>query len=357
MARRDVQVRMLLSLGIMALCVADSALAAESIRTSLEEWALRLVPAMLPFLAAVPALTCQEACDLLAVPLAPVMRFIGCPGEWGAAYISGLLSGSPGGAVAAARSAAQRMDDRGAFLRLSIAASGASPAFLGGVAGAYLGGASGWALFAAQGLGAIMTARLMRPLQGEHVNAVQAAQSDRESVLMSAARTLVMIGLYMALFSLPTAWVRRLFGERAAGICMMLLELSGGCRAAAGIECASALKGMVMAAVCCFGGASVCAQCLSVLRPLGVGTAEYIYWKMVHAALSALFTLPLLLLLRSAAWPSPGVRGCVAVLCVTVILLFLALMAARKRRCSASNAGENERKVSPNAELWIADRQ
>lgn len=335
MARRETLTRMLVALGVTVLCAADMTLAASSIRASLEAWALYVVPAMLPFLFAVPALTCAEAAALLSGALAPVMRWIGCPGEWGAAYLTGILSGSPGGALASARSAAQTSGDRGALLRLSIAASGASPAFLGGVAGALLGGASGWALIASQGLGALVTARLMRPLRGERVMEAERQESRGESALLFAARTLVMIGICMALFALPAAWCRRLFGEKAESVCLMLLELSGGCRAVAGLDVPMPLKSMLMSAVCAFGGASVCAQCLGALRPMGIGAAEYVCWKMVHAALSALFMRAMTLLLGNAVWPGPGMDGCLALLCVTVMALFAALLRRRFRRQNA----------------------
>lgn len=291
MNRRRAILKMLAALGVIALAAADPVLSRAAIVRALKSWAQSVVPALLPFLLAVPALTCPEACALLSGITRPVMRLIGCPNALGAAWLSGLLSGSPAGALAAARASENADCDEGALLRASIAASGASPAFLVGVAGTALGGA-GWALAAAQALGGLLTALLMRPLRGRTL-AKHSAENGGGSAVMGAAKALIMIAAYMALFSLPAAWGARLFGERMRGVLLMLLELTGGCEAAGALPVGAALRAAVMSAVCCLGGASVYAQCLGILRPLGVSGARYIYWKLVHAAFSALITLGL----------------------------------------------------------------
>ena len=291
MSRRRAILKMLGALGVIALAAADPALSKAAMTRALSSWAQSVVPALLPFLLAVPALTCPEACALLSGATRPVMRLIGCPDALGAAWLSGLLSGSPAGALAAARASENADCDEGALLRASIAASGASPAFLVGVAGTALGG-GGWALAAAQALGGLMTALLMRPLRGSALEK-HGVESSGGSAVMGAAKALIMIAACMALFSLPAAWGARLFGEGARGVLLMLLELTGGCEAAGALPVDAALRAAIMSAVCCLGGASVCAQCLGILRPLGVNSARYIYWKLIHAALSALITLGL----------------------------------------------------------------
>ena len=142
MNKRRTILKMLAALGLIALAAADPALSRAAIARALKSWAQSVVPALLPFLLAVPALTCPEACALLSGVTRPVMRLIGCPDALGAAWLSGLLSGSPAGALAAARASENTVCDEGALLRASIAASGASPAFLVGVAGPALGGAA-----------------------------------------------------------------------------------------------------------------------------------------------------------------------------------------------------------------------
>ena len=272
MNKRRTILKMLAALGLIALAAADPALSRAAIARALRSWAQSVVPALLPFLLAVPALTCPEACALLSGVTRPVMRLIGCPDALGAAWLSGLLSGSPAGALAAARASENTICDEGALLRASIAASGASPAFLVGVAGPALGGA-GWALAAAQALGGFATALLMRPLRGPMLEK-PSAESGGGSAVMGAARALIMIAACMALFSLPAAWGARFFGEGARGVLLMLLELTGGCAAAGALPAGAALRTAIMSAVCCLGGASVCAQCLSILRPLGVNGAR-----------------------------------------------------------------------------------
>ena len=325
--------RMLLALGLIALSAADPALSKAAIGGALERWAHSVVPALLPFLIAVPALTCPEACALLSGATRPLMRLIGCPDALGAAWLSGLLSGSPAGALAAARASESVDCDEGALLRAAVAASGASPAFLVGVAGEALGGA-GWRLALAQALGGLMTALLMRPLRGRTL-ATRGAQSGGGSAVMGTARALIMIAACMALFSLPAAWGARLFGENARGVLLMLLELTGGCESVSHLPAGGALKSALMSAVCCLGGASVCAQCLGILCPTGVSGARYVYWKLVHAALSALVMLALTALPERALSLRLDASAFVAALGALTAVLGVASAAKRRTRSAA----------------------
>ncbi|MCI5547713.1 MAG: hypothetical protein PUD68_01600 [Clostridiales bacterium] len=334
MNKRRTILKMLAALGLIALAAADPALSRAAIARALKSWAQSVVPALLPFLLAVPALTCPEACALLSGVTRPVMRLIGCPDALGAAWLSGLLSGSPAGALAAARASENTICDEGALLRASIAASGASPAFLVGVAGPALGGA-GWALAAAQALGGFATALLMRPLRGPMLEK-PSAESGGGSAVMGAARALIMIAACMALFSLPAAWGARFFGEGARGVLLMLLELTGGCAAAGALPAGAALRTAIMSAVCCLGGASVCAQCLGILRPLGVNGARYIYWKLVHAALSALIALGLTALPERALNMRLDASVFVAALGALTAALGAACAARRRMRNAAA---------------------
>lgn len=333
MSKRHAILKMLGALGVIALAAADPALSKAAITRALSSWAQSVVPALLPFLLAVPALTCPEACALLSGATRPVMRLIGCPDALGAAWLSGLLSGSPAGALAAARASENADCGEWALLRASIAASGASPAFLVGVAGTTLGGA-GWALAAAQALGGLATALFMRPLRGRTL-AKRGAESGGGSAVTGAAKALIMIAACMALFSLPAAWGARLFGERVRGVLLMLLELTGGCEAAGALPVSAALRAAVMSAVCCLGGASVCAQCLGILRPLGVSGARYIYWKLVHAAFSALITLGLTALTDGAF--SVRLDGSVFIAALGALTVVVGIVCAlRRRRMSAA---------------------
>ena len=334
MNKRRTILKMLAALGLIALAAADPALSRAAIARALKSWAQSVVPALLPFLLAVPALTCPEACALLSGVTRPVMRLIGCPDALGAAWLSGLLSGSPAGALAAARASENTVCDEGALLRASIAASGASPAFLVGVAGPALGGA-GWALAAAQALGGFATALLMRPLRGPMLEK-PSAESGGGSAVMGAARALIMIAACMALFSLPAAWGARFFGEGARGVLLMLLELTGGCAAAGALPAGAALRTAIMSAVCCLGGASVCEQCLGILRPLGVNGARYIYWKLVHAALSALIALGLTALPERALNMRLDASVFVAALGALTAALGAACAARRRMRNAAA---------------------
>ena len=175
----------------------------------------------------------------------------------------------------------------------------------------------------------------MRPLRGPMLDK-PSAESGGGSAVMGAARALIMIAACMALFSLPAAWGARFFGEGARGVLLMLLELTGGCAAAGALPAGAALRTAIMSAVCCLGGASVCAQCLGILRPLGVNGARYIYWKLVHAALSALIALGLTALPERALNMRLDASVFVAALGALTAALGAACAARRRRRNAAA---------------------
>ncbi len=321
-------IRPLGALAFLALVCLDPANAAASARAALTTWAERVAPALLPFLIAVPALTCVESRALLGRAAGGVMRALKCPAVFAPAWITGLLSGSPAGAAALAGCA--EGGGSGALLRCAVASSGASPAFLLGAVGASLLQCprAGWTLVGAQALSGFATGLLMRPLpDGARREAHAAAAYHREPVMLAAMRSLLVVGGWMALFSVLAGQLARLLGAAWEVPLRMLLELSGGCEAASSLELLFPEKMALLAAVACVGGASVCAQSLSFLRPLGVKPGAYLFWKLVQSGFCALCAL-----LMTAGLPPVAVPADAPAAALCVLLILLAAFAMKRRR-------------------------
>lgn|GEM_PF-2513950 len=327
-------IRPLGALAFIALVCCDPAKAASSARGALSKWATQVVPALLPFLAAIPALTCEESRAFFERAAGGLVRFMKCPAGFAPAWLTGLLSGSPAGAAALSAGVSDCGD--GALLRGAVLCSGASPAFLLSAVGSGMLGRpqAGWILIGAQCCAALATGLLMRPLP----DSARRAQAERPRnapvpAMLGAARSLLMIGGYMALFSVAAGQLAAWLGPALEKPLLMLLELNGGCEAAASIRTAFPEKLALLAAVSCVGGASVCAQSLSFLRPMGVRPAAYLFWKLVHAGFSALFALLMAAWLPTLELRAVPVDALPAILCVT--LLAVAADVLGKRRAAA----------------------
>ena len=278
---------------ILLLCL-NPAQTADAAFSALQKWATRVVPSLFPFFAAIPALTCSEARAFFCRFMKRFMAFMKCPGEMAPALMTGVLSGSPAGALATACAAREVMCGETALLRCGILSSGASPAFLLGTvaAGMLADPGAGWLLIGAQNLGALTAGLLMRFLpEGEKKRVTASGEREASPVMLGAARNLIMIGGYMMLFSVLARQLSLLAGTAAEKPLLMLFELAGGCESAASLDLPRAQRAALLSAVSCMGGLSVCAQSLAFLRPLGVSGGRYVFWKLVQSGFAALYAV------------------------------------------------------------------
>lgn len=333
-------IRPLAAVALIILVALDPEGSAAAARASLAMWAGQVAPSLLPFLIALPALTCREGQALFGRALGGVTRLARCPASLSPALFTGFLSGSPAGAAALAACAGDC--GSGALLRCAVMASGASPAFLLSAAGAGLLNSpqAGWQLIGAQLLASLTIGLLMRPLP-DRPRAASAAPAPAVGPAMpGAARALLMIGGYMAFFGVIAARLTALLGPAFEKPLKMILELGGGCAAAAGMPLLWPEKLALVAAVASLGGASVCAQSLSYLKPLGVRPGAYVFWKLVEAGVCALYAL-----LAAAYWPPIHLSAApadlpAALLCVALMALGLAAAVDRARRRAVSASRE-----------------
>lgn len=267
----------------------DESLSAAS--ESLVAWALSVVPSLLPFLIAAPALTSPEVCSLLARLSGPFLEAMRLPKNSTGALLIGLLSGSPAGACALSAVPADPSDPPGAYLRAALMASGASPAFLlTGIAVTMLEAPeTGWLLLRSQLLSILPVCLLFRSLGSKSPAPAPAAHKTHGAVL-SAMLTLMTIGGYMAFFAVLARLLTHFTDSSLEAPLLAVFELAGGCRALCSLSYEITFLLPLISAAACFGGISVFLQCMSFLAPLNIRPAEYAAGKLVQSAFAAVFT-------------------------------------------------------------------
>lgn len=122
--------------------------------------------------------------------------------------------------------------------------------------------------------------------------AVPAGKRSLEDILMATCDTMVMIGGYMMLFSILSAWVRRIPGmaEGIQALITGLAEITTGvhqiCISFPGKR---ALLPSILAIA--FGGLSGIFQTKGVIKNAGLSIRHYVVWKTLHACLSGIFLI------------------------------------------------------------------
>ena len=254
-------------------------------------WAASVAPALFPFLALMPLLTCREAAEAYERLLGRATRALfGLPGAAAPAMVMGMVAGSPAGTLAARNIAARGGLNRGQLKRLAVAGAGLSPAFLiGGIGAGMLGSAGiGWRLLLAQALTQLILAFALRGAwrrETEPVEALPRAASDqpvREAVL-----AVLTVGGYMALFGAMTFAIRVRVGRGVADALLCLLDVPSGARLVANLPMDGGGRAALLGAMCGFGGGCILAQNLSALKGCGVKAGQYVALRALAGAMNA----------------------------------------------------------------------
>ncbi len=300
--------RVALNLGLLAMVMllAYPVEAAEAARAAAELWANAFVPAMLPFFLVLPALTTPEACRVYELVLGRATEALfGCPGQAAGAVLVAQVAGSPAGAIALSRTA-QAMT-RGQLSRASILCSSLSPGFLVGAVGTQMLGspAAGYILLRTQLMTTLCAGLLLkRAWAGDRTSGAgpDAPARPRAQPVRAAVVDMLTVAGYMVGFAV-TARLISLALPRAGGLFIVPLEVTGGCAQLARSIANRDARLIAVSAACGLSGLSVMAQNAARL-PL-VPKARLALGKLMHAALSALFTYLQLLLPRAAVsdWP------------------------------------------------------
>ncbi len=280
----------LLFLSLMLLYPQDSLSAA---REAFALWQQTVAPSLLPFFAVLPALTCREATELYARALRQPCRLLGLPGEVGGAVGIAFAAGSPAGARALMRIAAQKPLPADALFRAALLCAGVSPGFLlSGVGAGMLNDPGAGATLALSQCAALISSALLfrlLPLPRTPLPLPAAEDGAEPAAVPFAVQGALSILGWTVLFAVGARIAQLLLPPACAPLTALLSEFSGGCRYACGLNLSRAELLPLLGAVIGFGG--ICAGCqnLSALRPLGISPQMYFAAKAAQAALCALF--------------------------------------------------------------------
>lgn len=249
-------------------------------------WVSSVAPAMFPFLALLPVLTGPDACAAYDAALSRFMRpLFGLPGAAAPALVTGMISGSPGGALAVRRIAGEAGLRRGEARRLALAVSGVSPAYLilGVGQGLYGSTSLGVRLALIQIAIQLGMLILLRPADESGGEAASLPRDVTPSApVRDAVENVLAVCGYMVLFSSISCVAASFAGARTGTALLLAADLPSGLAELAGWSIPG--KMLLQGAAIGFGGLCIAAQNLDALRPLGVGAREYFAARGVAAA-------------------------------------------------------------------------
>ena len=275
----------------MALLLSKPQAASRGAAEALVRWYASVAPALFPFLALMPLLTCGEAVGvyekLLARPMRACFRL---PGAAAPGMIVGMAAGTPAGALAARNVAAGAGMDRGQLQRLVAGIAGFSPAFLvGGIGVGMLNSAAlGWKLWGAQLLTQIMLLILLRGAwkgRAQGVDAVGDAFDDRP--VRGAVMGILTICGYMTLFGALAGALGEWVGQGPADILVCLLDVPSGALRITRLAVPEEIRLILLAGMCGFGGMCIIAQSLGALKGCGVGAGTYVAVRVLAGTIEA----------------------------------------------------------------------
>ena len=260
-------------------------------REAMAQWYYAVAPALLPFMALLPLLTCDAAASAYEVLLGGVMRWVfGLPGAAAPAVVVGLLAGSPAGTHALRRLAAGGALNRGQLRQAALACCGLSPGFLiAGVGASMLGSAAlGRVLLRTQLAVQLLMLFLLRFTARDKARVElpgpEAAAGD--GPMASAVAAVLSVGGWMALFGALSGIAKAVAGGVAAAALTCVLEVSSGARAVAGLALPLGEKLALLSATLGFGGLCVALQNLSAMKGFGVRRGAFLLARLAACLLS-----------------------------------------------------------------------
>jgi len=261
--------------------------AARAVRAAMQQWYHSVLPALFPFMILMPMITGAEAACIYEKMLGQVMnRVFALPGCAAPAIVTAMIAGSPAGAIASARIAEQAGMSSGQLLRLAGCVCGMSPAFLvSGIGAGILGDVNaGVMLLKTQMLSQIiMLIATRRYSGGERIQ----PNGCTDGASGNAVGAVLSVAGYMAFFNVIAEMISRVSGGGVWNYSICLLEVTAGAGYLAGKEISRSIKMIILAGMCGFGGVSICAQNMKILKKYGISTGGYIKWRVSAAAISA----------------------------------------------------------------------
>ena len=250
-------------------------------------WCSSVAPSLFPFLALMPVLTGPEACAAYNSLFSGGMRrLFHLPGSAAPAVVTGMIAGSPGGALAVCRIARSGGLELRDARRIALAVSGVSPAYLilGVGFGLYGSMSLGLALAAIQLCIQLALLWLLRGILCDQadVPALPPDSARRDGMRAAVEGVLVICG-YMVLFGAIGSVVASFAGSDVGLAVLLAADLPSGLSelAARGFPGKMLIQGVAIG----FGGLCIAAQNLDALREIGVRPTEYLAVRGIAAGL------------------------------------------------------------------------
>ena len=280
-------------LAAMVLLLSNPRAAAQGAAGAMVQWYASVAPALFPFLALMPLLTCGEAVAVYKALLTRLMgRCFNLPGAAAPGIMIGLVAGTPAGAMAARDIAVRAGLNRGQLQRLAVAAAGFSPAFLvGGIGAGMLNSpVMGWRLVAAQLLTQVSLLLLLKHCWVLRTTPVGVSASViEERPIRGAVLGVLTICGYMMLFGALSSALGVWVGQTPAKILLCLLDVPSGALRVSGMALPESVKLPLLAGLCGFGGICAIVQSLGALKGCGVKAGEYMGVRALAGLLCAAY--------------------------------------------------------------------
>lgn len=261
--------------------------AVEGAQRAMRLWVSSVAPALFPFLVLMPVLTGPEACAAYTALFSRIMQpLFRLPGQAAPAVFIGMISGSPGGAIATARIAGQSGMQCGQVWRIALAVAGVSPAFLvmGVGQGLYGSAALGAKLALIQmAVQLILLFALRSCFCGETECATLKLEQTQDQPVRQAVEHVLVICGYMVFFSALACVAASMLGKESGLALLLLMDLPSGLAELS--ACSFSGASFVLGAAIGFGGLCIGMQNLDVLGPTGLSLRDYIAVRCMGAAL------------------------------------------------------------------------
>ncbi len=301
-----------------------------SARKAVVLWLFTVLPSMLPFFICTDLLM-RSGMHIRLGNLfeRPFRELFGVPGVAGFAYISSILSGYPTGAKILGELCEKGQIRRQDVRDILTFCSTSGPLFILGAVGSGMlqSAGAGYIMLAAHYAGSLLTglflirrSALRRAMSaatgggirsdasgggsflfsGSTADATAKKRTEKKSVpellsesIVSSFQSLIVIGGYIVLFMILTDAARNLFAQIsgqngfAGDLLTGCLEMTVGCSGVSGSAVPFAWKIAACTFLISFGGLSIAAQSMSVLRNSGVSLAFFLRFKLIHGLLSS----------------------------------------------------------------------
>lgn len=312
----------LIAVGGALLMIMSPGASLSSARKAIDLWLFTVLPSMLPFFVCTDLLVRSGMHVRLGNLFErPLRRLYDVPGVAGFVYISSILSGYPTGAKILGELHEQGQIRKQDVKDILTFCSTSGPLFILGAVGSGMlrSQTAGYIILIAHYIGSLLTGlfiirqsafrRMFSGAFGQENRLTERIRThssdfhtaaDRKSVpeiltesILSSFRSLVIIGGYIVIFMILTDAVKGVIellldkNGFAADILTGCLEMTVGCSGAAASVADMEQKIVACTFLISFGGISIAAQSMSVLKNSGVNLFYYIRFKILHGLISA----------------------------------------------------------------------